>query len=381
MQEIEGYVPPTGPMGPLKGITEEDKVKLLLDLMGISTMSKSQKEAIMLLLLVSRPELPAPSEIGVLVGETESNVVSDMLDNWLESIEEQAEKHKEWIKSPAYQVWLETHSPAERGKIEDENELRTSYFEGMGDYLRTVREDPEAAIPFMTASFVIAASFIGDAHMVVDTASTELVGVNPIQDAATQFHHIVPPDFRDNANLVVNLFAMGVMYYATAETIGGVGKGERPKDLNFARNFAKGVIDKVNSNDINALLGAMLVHKSEKGEPVTKDRINQMATMAKLIMLALALAIVYKVQTGWLTGQEFAGMMNGEISLPKGEMESEVLQTMKNLLQQLPPEERVKVLIALMEYFDSNPSVEAMLNPKKVYESGLAQSLNLPQQG
>ena len=376
MQEIEGYVPPTGPMGPLKGITEEDKVKLLL-WMGLSTLSESEGKLIRDLLLVSTPELPAPSEIGVLVGKTESNVVSDMLDNWLDNIEEQAEIRREWIKSPAYQVWLETHSPAERGKIEDEDELRTSYFEGMGDYLRTVREDPEAAIPFMTASFVIAASFI----MVVDTASTELVGVNPIQDAATHFHHIFPPDFRDNANLVVNLFAMGLMYKATLITIGGVEEGEKSKDLNFARNFAKGVIDKVNSNDINALLGAMLVHKLEKGEPVTKDRINQMATIAKLIMLALALAIVYKVQTGWLTGQEFAGMMNGEISLPKGEVESEVLQTMKNLLQQLPPGERVKVLIALMEYFDGNPSVEAMLNPKKVYERGLAQSLNLPQQG
>ena len=98
MQEIEGYVPPTGPMGPLKGITEEDKVKLLEWM--VSSMSVSQEVAKMLLFLASTPELPAPSEIGVLVGKTESNVVSDMLDNWLESIEEQATRHKEWIKSP-----------------------------------------------------------------------------------------------------------------------------------------------------------------------------------------------------------------------------------------------------------------------------------------
>lgn len=241
-------------------------------------------------------------------------------------------------------------------------------------------------IPFMTASFIIAGAFIGDFMGVVDVASTEMVGVNPIQDACTQIAHIFPLDLQETALLTINLFAGGMIYYATAETLASQGQGQRPPSLEFVKNYAQGTLDLVEKNTVNAFLYSLLSNKLE-GRQLSNEQFQQLVAATKIIMLSLALALIYKTETGWLTEKEFAGLLTGETILPKGEIGADLVAAIRALLDSLPtgdptnPLSRENVLIAMLAYLGSNPPVEELLNPQKTFAKVVEELPRPPQQG
>ncbi len=422
---IEGNIGGAGPIGSLGPIAGIEK-KGVLDPLLLSTLSHSQQEALMVLYLMNMPVLPPPGgaqgmnteTIGTIVAAGFAKIGSDMWDKYLDYLAEEKQRIADYLKSPQYMVFIERQSSNYIAKAERSSPLETMQairetaeykgwygeltvseqqledkrfhslglwsdkIDGLTNYIDDAKKTNPGSIPFMAASFVISAAFIGDYTNIVDVASTKMVGANPIQDAVgTSLANILPQDFQEQINLTINLFVTGMIYHTMAEEVAKFGNsGNKPKDLQFAKDFAKSVIEKVGSNEVNSMLMALLVSKMEKGEPLTKSRINQFTAITKAMMIAIALALLYKVQTKWITGQEFQSMLNGEFKEPATDEEKVLVNLFKGLKAtgEMSDEGWTGLIGSMFSFFDKNPSVDKLLNPLKVY-SQVLMNFQLPE--
>src|ERR1700733_5766924 len=223
---INSNLGPTGAQGPVGPIGPEgDQGTGILNPLLMSTLSPSQQEALMVLYLMNSPTLIQPntdntntqtntttgaSAIGTIVAARFAEIGTDVWDKYLNYLAEQKERIREELTSPQYRAWVEDHktpemksvarSPVEYnewlnslpvGQRDDEllrnqaSNLWTHYIDGVSNYISNVHDTNPEAASFMAASFVISSAFIGDYMNIVDVASTKMVSVNPIQDAAS----------------------------------------------------------------------------------------------------------------------------------------------------------------------------------------------------
>lgn len=398
-----GTYGPTGPVGP-----EGDQGTDILNPLLMSTLSPSQQEQLMVLYLMNFPILVQPnmdntnnqtnyttdiSAIGAIVASRFEEIGSDLWDKYLDYLAEQKERIREELESPRYRAWVEDHKTPEMkneirssteynewlnslpaGEREDEllrnqaSDLWVQYIDGTSNYISNVRDTNPQAASFMVASFVITSAFIGDYMNIVDVASTDMVAVNPIQDAVNNVS-IIPPNFQDSMNLTINLFVVGALYSSGVELVPKI-KGGDSKELDFeaAKAYASEVADKVEGNEINYFLMALLVNSTEEGAPITNERLNQLAAIVKVMMIAVALALLYKVEAGWLKGEDFRALVQGELE-PRSEEEARLVGLLRELQDSgvLSEETWDNLMEGLTSFFDSNPKVEDMLNPARVY--------------
>ncbi|MEX1012647.1 MAG: hypothetical protein WD595_05440 [Waddliaceae bacterium] len=379
---INGDTPNVDPtMGVSPSAETQEEAKFVNPAL-LSSIMQSQAQEILENLTASSPQIASPQQISALMSSAENNIISKMLDSWLDNIEEiskekRAEEERR-IQNPAFRELLreEIASPefsAAQGlhewtrdlpPISRNDNLYSNLIEGTKNYLS--ESDPKDAIPFMVAGLVISAAGIADV-MLVDTVSTQGVAANPIVSISQHAAEMVHPAAQSEMLLAINLFVTGLVYQAASETISGAANsGKPPVTAEFAENFARATISKVNGNEINQYLMSMLSQRMETGA-ITPERAQNYVTMAKLIMLAVALAVSYRAETGWLTGEEFAGIVSGKIGIPEDQAAGEAQRLFQELLRELPPSMREAVLNGLMSYFDSNPDFDQLLEPQKVY--------------
>lgn len=417
---------PAGP-GPVdqSSVDYEKSAHVELDPLLMSTLSPSQQEALMVLYMMNMPILAHPHQdgstslsigsIGSVVAADISKVGADMWDRYLDYLQEQKERIKDELESPRYQKFLELKSPEFRDQAErgdplatynavrgtddykvwfgglpdavQEDEIRRSSainlwsitIDSVHDYIKQARIDDPSTIPFMAASFVIATTFIGDYMNIVDVVSTKMVAVNPIQDAVAHAIPMISPDFRETCALTINLFAVGLVNFATAEAIGNAQKtGEKPATRDGVLAFARNVYDKVSGNEVNSFLMAMLVNSSEKGEPVSDQRFAQLLATAKAIMVSVALAALYIVETGKMSPKEFAALVNGQLE-PRSEEEKNLVSYMLQLKGSFSSDAWNHFVATLGDFFAGQKSADAFLNPMKIFVS-VAQTLQTPEQ-
>lgn len=412
---------------------EKDLIDILMD----STIAQSPEQALLILYSMGIPVLPKPNEegtynwavsptaIGAAVESKFAEIGSEMWDRYAKYLEQQKERILEYInspqcreklelQSPAYLEYLERNTPIDtqsqarnatgyqewlgslpggmrdeevnrvQNQIDNAIQLWTGVIEGTSHFVSNYRDESIKDVAFMAASYVITAAFIGDYMNIVDVASNHLVGVNPIQDATVSVLPLVPEMVQQQATLVVNFFAMGLISFANAEAIGVSLKGGQPaatRDAVLA--FAKSVVDKVKGDEVNYFLMAILVNQIEKGE-VTPEQLKEVTKMVKAAMIAVALAALYKFETGAISGQEFKDLLEGKLA-PRSEEEKELV----NLLQGLYGEEGLEgngsqvawkgVLESLIAFILSKPSVEDLIHPTNVWAK-LGEHLYNPEQ-
>ncbi len=404
-------------------LTEE---KDLIDLMNDSTISQSLKEAVMLYYAIGIPflERPAMSEDGEYswsVSNVQSamasgfaKIGSDIWDAYSEHLEEQKERIAEYLDSPqyrakieqqspayqayverntpidtqsqarnatGYQEWLSTLPPAARDveiggvdeKIGHAKDLWNNFIDGTSKFMSDYRDEIPDAVPFIAASFVISSTFIGDYMNIVDIASTDMVAVNPVQDAAKNVLELVPQNFHEQITLSINFFAMGLMAYSNAEAIGNQQQGgQETASREAVLAFANNVIDKVSSNEINYFLMALLVSNTEKGQLTPQD-VQHLARVVKAAMLAVALAALYKFEAGEITDQEFKDLLAGKME-PRTEEERQLVELLNNIYSEgieandgQYEDQWKSVMDNLISFIMSKPSVEDLINPTKVW--------------
>lgn len=330
-----------------------------------------------------------------------------VLDKWVESIAAESERRREELHSPRYIAWLEQQSPQFRAKMEREKPVdedlaikgSTEYqswlnslpvqdredqinldkreailvgtMNGMESYLNQVRSGDRNAVdslPFMTATMVVAAA--GISASVPDTSSTTLVSLNMMQDTFNNnyFANFIPNDMRAELGLIGALFSVGAAYYATGAAVADAGEAQKPKGGDFAKNYAEKMIQLTSSPEFTSFLVAVMTHKTEEGQPISEQRMNQLVAIVKAVMLSVALALLYKLGgmsdkqpgTGWITDKEFAGMLNGNIELKDGTLEGSVKAALQAQLQLMSANTRVSFLTNVLDYMANNPDVDKL---------------------
>ncbi len=411
--------------------------KDLIDVLLNSTIAQSPEQAVMILYSLGIPALPKPaddysasssvSSVSSMTASQFAEIGSDMWDSYLDYLEEQKERIAEYLDSPQYRQKLEVQSPAyneylerstpidttsqarnatgyqewlgslpvaardeEIGRVESQihtaKHLWNDLIDATSNFLSDYREDMPEAAAFMAASFVICSSFIGDYMNIVDVASTNMVAVNPVQNAAAEILPLVPQSVQEQVTLAINFFAVGLINFANAEAIGHQLKsgGEPPTSREAVLAFANSVIDKVNSNEVNYFLMALLVNNVQKGE-ITPGDVSHLTRVVKVAMIAVALAALYKFEAGEMSGQEFADLLAGKMK-PRSDEEKELVK----LLQEIYGEgvasqdgeyesQWGSVLDGLVSFILSKPSVEDLTDQSQIWQR-LGTFLQSPEQ-
>lgn len=411
--------------------------KDLVDILMDSTIAQSPEQALLILYSMGIPILPKPSgegeytwavntaAIGATVESKFAEIGSEMWDRYAEYLDQQKERIVEYLRSPqcrekleqqspAYLAYVERNTPIDtqsqarnatgyqewlsslpvgmrdqeihriQNHIDNSVRLWTNVIEGTSHFVSNHRDESAKDVAFMVASYVITAAFIGDYTNIVDIASNHLVGVNPIQEAAVSVLPLIPEIVQQQATLVINFFAVGLMTFANAEAIGASLKGGQPaatRDTVLA--FARNVIEKVQGEQVNYFLMALLVSHVEKGE-VTPEKLKEVVKMVKAAMIAIALAALYKFETGSISGHEFKDLLEGKL-MPRSEEEKQLV----GLLQGLYGKEMMEgngsqtewkgVLESLIAFILSKPSVEDLIHPTTVW-TRLGEHLYNPEQ-
>jgi hypothetical protein len=411
----------------LRALYELSDEKDLIDILMSSSIAQSPEQAVMLLYAMGIPVLPRPSEDGAfswtvnnttlesVVAGNFAKIGSDLWDSYLDHLAEQKERIADYLKSPQYrqklelqspaflayverntpidtmsqarnasqyQEWLSTLPPAARDEevgriqiqIDQAKGLWNNVIDATSNLLSNYREEIPDAMPFIAASFVITATFIGDYSNIVDVASTKMVAVNPIQDSAIAVMDLVPQSLQQQVTLAINFFAIGLMNFANAEAIA---KQMNPGGQNTATKeavlaFANSVIDKVQSNEVNYFLTALLVNNLEKGQLAPQD-IHHLTRVVKVAMLSVALAALYKFEAGSMTDQEFRDLLDGKMD-PRTEEEKQLVALLQDIygegLQESDgnyADQWRSVMDNLVAFIMSKPSVEDLINPTTIW--------------
>lgn len=373
-----GPVEQSGPVGPTA--SEAAQGSTIQDKRFWNTLSKSQQEDVMQLLLAyaSQPVLISPilipdgaidTSIKGAVSSVEvqlSQIGNEVWQGYLQNLNAISDQVAETIKSSQYQQKVEASNPLSVKRVLDNNE---GIISGVTDYVDKHKNDANSTA-FMSMAFVVAAGMIGNAINVVNVASTPMVAVTPVVDAAQVASQVAPAALADSAAMTINLFLPAMLYSTTlaAANAANTGKGEKEIDLDFARNYAKTILAKVGGNEINQFLGALVVNKFDAGEPITQEQLAQASNTTKLVMLSVAFALFYKVETGWLTGSEFANFIQNN-PYKQGTVEYNIINTIQQYISLIPPDDRAATIEQLMAYCDKNPSVEELLNPEKAFSN------------
>lgn len=369
----------------------------------IDSLSRIEQEKIIAALLASSPHLQMPVNlnsdlISKIMALKTAELGSKLWDEYSKSLQEQADRILREISSPAYQAWLQLHDPNVIAKtqankpIEEMSALRSStefntwlnslpiearekelhfnrvlentgsLVNGVNEYFKTSKDSVDAG-SFMAAALTIASGLVGG-----------IAGTTLVESASTVISQVMPLAILDPTTLTINLFAIGLIYSATAETIGkAIQAGKKPQNLALALNFAEQTLMKIKGDQINQFLLASLMNRNENGKPITSQRAQQFSSMAKIVMLSLALGAIYKGAVAWITDKEFVSLLQNP-NFKEGSINPEVQDAIKRLvsaiqieLKALNPKDSTTILAALLDYFGSNPSFDSLFDPLHAY--------------
>ncbi len=320
-------------------------------------LSRAEQVVVLQFLLNSQfPILTPPAAVSgsssptekIAVGDVSTRAKQALLDSWLDQVKKE------------YEDW---QAREERDRIK--SAARQHQIDGLASMQALYNQSPEFSersdFSVLTLGIVITGMGITEA-MMVDPGTQ--VGINPIQDMADKTIAQLAPDL----TMVIPVFALGIQYATTFETVGKAVKGEPTRDLDYAKKYAENMRELVRNPVFTNYLSALITANVAKGAPVPKDRMDHLLAFLKVILLSLAMASVYKAETGgYMSSKEFQDMLNKGIEFPEGDIRFELADMIQEQLKLLSDPEKAKLLTAINSFFNSNPSVKLLTNPSKAF--------------
>lgn len=407
------YVPtPAGPQPVV--VTPPTALPTGVDL-GVSSISASTASSLVVPTTASMPQLAAP-KVGItaediMVADKHDEIMQGMLDGWLKNVREQSDRIAEELRSPAYLAkreallqsitndqqqksvtatefaitnspmyveWVAGLSAAQRAQeinYQQNIALRVGLSEGIDNYSRKVAEGDENAIsmwPIMSAALgtavVVGENAMGSAVTVADLAKTPVLSLTGVEQ---MLHHsaelnAISIDSQAAMALIASLYMPNIVYQTALGNLAPTGE-KTAMNGDAANRYAQRVIDLVTGSGFTDL--AMTVLSKVKGaEQMTPERIRELVSVVKAVLLSSALGLIYKVQAGKITGQEFADMINGRMTVDPNKMEGKLVDLIRSCFQSLPVAEAGKLLQAISEYMDTDPAFKNIIDPGHVFE-------------
>lgn len=232
---------------------------------------------------------------------------------------------------------------------------------------------PIVGLPDYPHSTFIAGALVANADLIrgaiggVSLALGYQISSSPVADAlfASGPTSGLPGDYQAAAAMIAALLYGGAIIKATNDTIAEAAKkGEPPKDLDFAINFAKSIM-------------AIITHhvEGEKTNPLREGQ-NQ---LIRLMLATIALNLLYRAAFGGMTGEELKGLLNGETENIPDTIKPQVEQLIEAIKLFLPtePKAREEAIANLMAYIDKKTPLEEMLKITQDYSVMLQSSDNI----
>lgn len=377
-----------------------------------------------------------------------AKIVTEMLTAWNDSIKEEAERVENELKSPAYLAWQEQHSTkyiAEQdikagkdltiptkgandqqaaittGTIDEKDryaglEERAALLAGMNSLIthtisniestRSSVSDPEnskisltrdasgpdnsgyqpAAV--MAASLAIGMGFVSSYSVIPDVASTSQIEVKPLRDSWNQINQS-NDQITQTAGWFSAMWGIGLVYQLSAQNIAEMAGGHEKsphKMLSFAKDYAENLLTSLKGDTFNVNLMALLTPMLEKSaEGKARPNPEMVALKGKIILLALALALVYKLElksmdpNAKMDENTFGAMLSGKVDFSRNdqfdsaELKRQLVAYFQYNLNQLPEAEKTKVIEGILAYIgrqsnEEEPGLEGMLDQQKIFE-------------
>lgn len=286
--------------------------------------------------------------IAFLTMQKQHEIIMNMLDGWIKNIREiAAQSEKDYQKKVIEAMDQAFHTYKDHGNIS---------------------KDPN--FPLFSVGMIIVGTGVFQAMLPnkVDPAVSQ-IGINPV---LSMYTHVIEPNVNQMVNLgmIGAIFGAGVQYFTVAEIAakGTEGKEEKKGSI-FAEGYAKNMKDLINSPSFNSYLMAIVTQNVAKGESISPEGVLERVAMVKMILLASALAILYQAEAGKMTGDEFAGMLDKTIKFEEKNIRSTLVNMiLENLNTVKDPKVRTAILNSLLEFFDTDPSIETLSKPAELFK-------------
>lgn len=370
----------------------------------ISTIQKSELDALVAMLAAGFPLLPLPgitatnirdlntlavggvsrSEIEMQIEQTKNNIINSMWDSFLKTLHEISERAKKedilrWTSNAdrggpksasEYYAFLMSVSSSQKaeelsgGESALASQFNTTFHTWMVAPIQsnTLTTDAVSNKGYPDSSFV--AGCVACSSDVVRTAIGSIspalgyqLSVSPIADAVYAVGPTsgLPADYQAAAALVAALLNGGAMYKATSDTINkAASTSQPPQDLDFAINYAQNI-------------KAIVTHKLDDSQSVNPQRAGQ-NNMIRLTLSVMALNMLYRAAYGGMTSKEFASVLQGNTGDIPGTIKPLIDHLASLINSYLPsdPSARSESLVSLYAYVDGKNSVDSMLSTTRM---------------
>lgn len=372
-----------------------------------STISPSDQVASFSSIQASAPKLIAPIAIGEMMIQANNLAIDVILDSWLKNLEEQRKRIEKELNtalskpSPAEIAAAEAKTPDSKSIAVEEAKNPTSAHQiyldslkqslaltaslenGLKNYVTRVHEGNASAIQALThftplfVAGVGAPGVAGGALVAGITGTREVVSPGVFEKMWQSAATIIPVDPRVELGWIAALIGAGLITQTMSDGISSFKSATNPNQMDKAdaQIFAKNVIGIVQNPEINLFVQAMLIQNTENGQSISEERKTQLTKMVKIVLLTMALALMYRTETGGLTGQELEAMLNGSMVFEKGNIKGTLAGLLNNYLTGLDSKERQLIKSAVFDYLESKPSLDHLLQPSRVLR-GVLRSMN-----
>lgn len=432
-QDISGYGGFSAPdpnafnIGPTDGVQQTEGAQAPAGSgQSISSISKSELEALVMMLAAGIPVLQFPNvivtnfnelsqnggvagvaakgtayqQIALLVEETKHDIITSMWDKYIEDIRDAADRAKQddikrWTTEVAkngpksgseylaYILALSANRRAEELGDGGQSGLAVQFNQAFNYWLVDPIQSKDTAVggvggvdkslkdgypdsSFITGCVVCGSDSIrGVIGAIGAAAAAADLSLSPVSDAflAVGPNTALPMDSQAAAAMIAALLNGGAVMKANAKTIeDAAAKGQPPRDLDFAKNYAKQIL-------------TIVTHEPKGGEPLDKQQQGQNG-MIKLMLSAMALNMVYRAAYGGMSGEEFASLLKGDTAKLPPQIKDLIESLLDQIKAYLPddPEKRSSLVVSLMEYVDSKDSVDNMLQTTRMFTAALSTS-------
>jgi len=283
------------------------------------------------------------AQFSMEIAAKQHQIVSNMLDSWANDLQKEAQRRIDELFSPSFRAWQELNTVSPTELTQPSPSLITSMAIGLtAGTIATGAAIGIASLP-ATASTVGASSFLSDWSVLVS---------------------IIPNGQRAEVGFVGALFTAFMINVSALENLAN-SEEAKPEDLAFAKLYATNLMSKLHQIDL--LMQNALAGKLDQGAPITEQKVQELTAFLKSVLLCVALAQIYKAETGWITGQEFKDMLNGQMTIDDP-IKQQLISMINTQLAILEPKQREKLLNTLGSYFDRipKPTFEEMLDTNHV---------------
>lgn len=299
-----------------------------------------------------------------------SEVVQSILDSWLKQLEDSAQRTRDWLRSPAYQTWLESKFPNVnpeflKQQMEIQNAIRNVSIHS-GEAIRSSTQN--GSVPADLAAIALGGLLIGGGAIAVSIplGASSIAALTGLGTGLGIIRSIVSKDaLAAQLGFIAGFLMAGVGAKSSINAIfGGVAQG-RFDNVGLAREFSSRILNMITHRGFDAYVLNRIVGKLDK-EGLNE---NQLVSSIKILMLANAIASLKKAEEGWIgpkMGELFLSGGKG-LNLEDGSLLSKLYGEMAAQLQVLSPQQRDKTVKALEAYLENEPDVEALSDINSTY--------------